>query len=259
MILVSELMLQQTQASRVVDRLTPFLDEFPTPEGMAQGSVATVISAWNGLGYNRRAVNLHRTARKIVDEHRGAVPDNLGDLLDLPGVGPYTARAVLVFAFERSEAVVDTNIGRVLARWEGRTLGRQEAQELADRLVSHDDPWGWNQALMELGALICTGVPQCVECPVSNSCRWFVSGRDGADPASGSAAVSRRQSRFDGSDRQGRSALVRTLSAGPVSESDLPVAMGWPDDAERAHRVVKTLLTDGLVTRSEDGGFELPT
>ncbi len=258
LVLVSESMLQQTQVTRVVERLPRFLERFPSPTAMAASSPAEVISEWTGLGYNRRALNLQRAAVQVVESHDGSVPSDLDSLLALPGVGPYTARAIRVFAFEKPDAVVDTNIGRVLARWEGVSLKPANAQGLANELVPADDPWTWNQALMELGALVCSKSPRCGGCPVSADCTWFLQGCVEPDPASGSAAVSRSQSRFEGSDRQGRASLVRALTVEPVHRRDIAAAMGWPDDAIRADRVVETLVRDGLVVLSDDGRYHLP-
>src|SRR5205807_5970780 len=126
------------------------------------------------LGYNRRAVNLHRASTAIVERHGGRLPASLAGLLALPGVGPYTARAVLVFAFEADYGVLDTNVARVLARGlAGRTLARAEAQSLADDLVPAGRAWAWNQALLDLGATVCTSrTPRCPACPVAGRCRW---------------------------------------------------------------------------------------
>ena len=134
-VLVSETMLVQTQAPRVAARFPEVLDRFPTPAALADATTAEALACWTGLGYNRRALWLQRAARRVVEHHRGAVPDDLDDLMALPGVGPYTARAVLAFAFGRPVGVVDTNVGRVLARAvAGRRLSPAEAQSRADRL-----------------------------------------------------------------------------------------------------------------------------
>ncbi|MFW2382271.1 MAG: A/G-specific adenine glycosylase [Acidimicrobiales bacterium] len=258
LVLVSELMLQQTQVKRVEERLPEFLKKFGTPRELAEAGPAEVITEWSGLGYNRRALNLHRAAVQIVDGHGGSVPTDLDELLALPGVGPYTARAVRVFAFERPDGVVDTNIGRVLARWEGRSLKPREAQLLADQLVPPDHAWVWNQAIMELGALTCKRDPECHRCPVSSHCEWFASQCSGPDPSHGSASVSKPQGRFDGSDRQGRAGMVRALTTGPVSPDDLASVMGWPNDQSRAERVLESLLQDGLVVVGPDGRYRLP-
>ena len=133
-VLVSEVMLQQTQAPRVVDAYGAFLRRFPTPEACARAGLGSVITAWAGLGYNRRARHLHAAATAIVERHGGRVPDDLGALHALPGVGDYTARAVRVFAYERCEAVVDVNVQRVLSRAAvGAPLSRRDAQTAGRR------------------------------------------------------------------------------------------------------------------------------
>lgn len=258
-ILVSETMLQQTQVSRVAPRYEVFLDTFPTPAACARAPVGEVIRLWDGLGYNRRAVHLHAAAGNITDQHGGTVPDDLDALLTLPGVGPYTARAVLAFAFERDHGVLDTNAARVLARGvAGRSLSRSEAQALADSLVPVGRGWSWNQAVLDLGATICTKrSPRCERCPVRDACAWAASGWDGADPADGTAGTSGRQSRFDGSDRQGRGRLVDALRGGPVDLERVADAAGWPDEPERARRVADGLVRDGLA-EVVDGVLALP-
>ena len=254
-ILVSETMAQQTQVARVVPKWEAFLERLPTPTAAAEAGVAVVVELWDGLGYNRRAVQLHACAVAVAECHDGDVPDDLEALLALPGVGPYTARAVLAFAFEQDVAVLDTNVGRVLARWSGQSLAPKDAQALADELVPVGAGWEWNQALLDFGAMQCTKrSPACVECPLTFWCSW--SGV-GPDPAVGSAAVSTGQSRFEGSDRQGRGRLVAALRSGPVAGDDLAGAMGWPDDPRRARRVAETLIGDGLAVFQE-GTWRLP-
>ena len=259
-ILVSELMLQQTQVARVVPRYEAFVARWPTPAACAASPAAEVVEAWAGLGYNRRALNLHRCAGAAVADHGGGLPDDLGALLALPGVGPYTARAVLAFAFERDHVgVLDTNVARVLARRSGRPLGRTEAQYAADQAVPIGRSWAWNQALLDLGATICTArAPRCETCPVRDGCAWATAGTPEPDPAVGSAGVSGRQSRFEGSDRQGRGRLVDALRRGPVSAAALASAAGWPDDPGRAERVVASLVADGLARVDANGWFHLP-
>ena len=122
-----EVMAQQTHVARVAERWRPFLDRYPTPAALAAVDPAEVVRAWSGLGYNRRALNLHRCARAVVADHGGALPADLADLLALPGIGPYTARAVLAFAFEHDHGIVDTNTARVLARWSGRRSPRDRS------------------------------------------------------------------------------------------------------------------------------------
>ncbi len=173
----------------------------------------------------------------------------MAELLALPGVGPYTARAVLVFAFERPAAVVDTNVARVLARAvAGRRLTGAQAQAAADALVPDGRAWAWNQALLDLGARHCTrGVPRCRGCPLAaTGCAWAAAHFSHPDPAIGSAGVSTRQSPFAGSDRQGRGQLVRALQRGPLSADEWAAAAGWPHDAPRARRAAAGLVADGL-------------
>lgn len=256
-ILVSEFMLAQTQVSRVVPVYRAFLERFATVDGCAASAPGAVIEAWAGLGYNRRAVNLHRSATLIVTDHDAQVPDTLDGLLALPGVGPYTARAVLVFAYDQDVGVVDTNVARVLARWTGRTLGRAEAQSLADDLVPIGEAWMWNQALFDLGATVCTArKPDCATCPARVWCAWA---GQGDDPAVGTAGTGSRQSTFVGSDRQGRGRLVGALRNGPVpTDPDrLATLMGWPGDPGRAVRIADTLLADGLAVKEHDT-YRLP-
>jgi len=252
-VLVSEVMAQQTGVDRVIPHWERFLDRFPTPAACAAAPVGDVLRLWNGLGYNRRAVNLHRCASAIVERHGGGVPDDLAALLALPGIGPYTARAVLAFAYERDVGVVDTNTGRVLARWEGRRLGPAEAQALADELVPAGRAWAWNQTLMELGGSVCRRRrPRCAACPVRSGCAWAHAGLTPPDPADGSAAVGGRQPPFEGSDRQGRGRLIEALCRGPVATSELGTVMGWADDPARVERVLADMVADGLVVRAGD-------
>ncbi len=250
-VLVAELMLQQTQVARVVDRYGLFLADFPTPAATAARPQADVVRAWQGLGYPRRARHLHRAATVAVADHGGELPADLDGLLDLPGVGPYTARAVLAFAHERDVAVVDTNVGRVLARQCGRRLGPAEAQATADRLVPTGRGWAWNQAVLDLGATVCTRrTPHCDGCPVRDTCSWR---GEGEDPADGSAGVSGRQARFEGSDRQLRGRLMAALGKGPVARRDLATVCGVTDQPARARTVAAGLVSDGLVASDGDG------
>ena len=257
-VLVSEVMAQQTQVDRVIPRYHAFLARFPDPAACAAVPPGDVVRLWAGLGYNRRALNLHATAVAVVERHGGALPGDLPSLLALPGVGPYTARAVLAFAFERPVGVVDTNVGRVLARWAGRSLRAAEAQAMADALVvvaaaptgGGERAWRWNQSVMELGASVCRRRrPDCGTCPVVDTCGWAAAGTLETDPADGSAGVSTGQPRFEGSDRQGRGRLVTALCAGPVAVDTVAEVMGWPDDRARADRVTVGLLADGLAVR----------
>lgn len=259
-VLVSETLAQQTQLSRVVPAYHRFMASFPTPAACAAAPLGEVLIAWEGMGYNRRARDLHRAAAAVVTEHHGAVPGDLDALLALPGVGPYTARAVLAFAFECDIGVVDTNAGRVLSRAAtGSSLRPAAAQALVDTMVPAGRGWSFGQALLDLGATVCTArAPKCTECPVRRRCRWARSGRPEPDPARGSAGVSVNHARFVGSDRQGRGRMVATLRLGPVSADALAAAAGWPDDAARADRIAASLVADGLAVRDGTGTLRLP-
>ncbi|MEY2433778.1 MAG: A/G-specific adenine glycosylase [Acidimicrobiaceae bacterium] len=259
-VLVSELMLQQTQAPRVVPKFEAFLERFPTATDCAAASVGDVVDAWAGLGYNRRAVNLHRAAVVVCEIHGGLVPDDLAALLALPGIGPYTARAVLVFAFEHDLGLVDTNAGRFVARaLAGKAVSTAEAQQQADAVVPHHRGWAWGQAVFDLGAAVCTKrTPRCGTCPIAHSCAWARAGWREPDPALGSAGVSRGQSTFAGSFRQGRGRLVHALRSGPVNADAVAAAAGWPEDPDRAERAVASLVADGLAVVRADGTVAPP-
>jgi A/G-specific adenine glycosylase len=220
------------------------MERFPAPADCAAAPLGDVLRLWQGLGYPRRAQALHAAAAEI--HRRGSFPDTLESLLELPGVGQYTARAVLAFAFESDAAVVDTNVGRVLARHAGRRLTARDCQALADAALAPGEPWEWNQCLMELGATVCTASrPSCGECPLRQGCAWRGTG---PDPAEGSAGVSRVQARFEGSDRQARGSLLRRLADGPLRIDDAPLVM--QRDASTAARLVDSLVTEGLVQRA---------
>jgi A/G-specific adenine glycosylase len=235
-VLVSELMLQQTQAARVVPHWRAFVQRWPTPTACATADAADVVRAWAGLGYNRRALNLHRCAVAVTASHGGALPDDVRALEALPGIGPYTARAVLAFAFGRDVGVVDVNVARVLARAVGTT---RPAQEVADALVPPGQGWAWNQALLDLGATVCTARrPRCGTCPVARRCAWQRHGGEDPFPRRAPAA------RFEGSDRQARGRLLDALRAGPVR--DVAAACGTPADRPRAARIADGLVSDGF-------------
>ncbi len=177
-VLVSEFMLQQTQVSRVTEYYARFLAQYPSVQHLADAEPDQVRASWQGLGYYRRASNLHQLAKTVVREHAGAIPSAPETLRQLPGIGRYTAGAVASFAFEQREPAVDTNVARVIRRaFHPRASGsRGEKQVWATgaRLVPRagNAAWTFNQAIMELGALVCTArVMRCGECPVRGGCR----------------------------------------------------------------------------------------
>lgn len=253
-ILVSEVMLQQTQVTRVIPAYHAFLDRFPTIGDLAVAPTAGVVEQWRGLGYNRRAVNLQRAARAVVERHGGQMPTTLAELTALSGIGAYTARAVLVFAHEQPVAAVDVNVGRVIQRAvTGRATPPAERQRIADDLVA-DAPWTTVQALMELGARHCTArTPRCDTCPILTVCAWRQEPADAPDPAPRNA---RAAVPFTATDRYHRVRLLDALRAGPLDGPAIPMA-ARTDDAQRARRIAESLVSDGLATWSM-GTLALP-
>lgn len=184
-VLVSETMAQQTQIARASAKWVSFLTRFPTIEALANAVPADVLREWRGLGYNRRALNLQRAARQIVAEHGGLIPRELSALERLPGVGPYTARAVAALAFGQPVGPVDTNVRRVVGRIVGGTTQppARQLQELADRAVPLDRTGDWTHAVMDLGATICLSArPRCAACPARPWCRYADEGRSVPQP-----------------------------------------------------------------------------
>jgi A/G-specific adenine glycosylase len=242
-ILVSEVMLQQTQASRVVPAYRSFLLRFPTVQSLARARLRDVVTAWDGLGYNRRAVALSEAARAIVRDHGGAVPADPVELPRLPGIGPYTAAAVSSIAFGSAAAAVDTNARRIVARFflaaEPDDVSPREVRALAEAWLDRRDPGTWNQAVMDLGREHCRPRPRCDGCPLRAACRFAAEGRQ-PKPAR------RRQPAFEGSFRQVRGAVIRTLRArDDASLGALARETGAP--LERVGMAVAALAADGLV------------
>jgi len=269
-ILVSEIMLQQTQVDRVLPKYRAFLETFPTLAALAAAPTAEVIRAWSGLGYNRRAVNMQRTARAVLEQHGGQFPRDVATLLQLPGIGPYTAGAIACFAFEQDVAFMDTNIRRVVRRlFVEPTAGElpNDAALLAMALaaIPAGQGWAWNQALMELGALICTATsPLCWRCPVQASCRDYAARRVADERAFGDTPAptpqrprriaERREAPFAGSSRFYRGRIVEALRQLPAGEA-LPLHMLGAQIKEGFNEaelpwlraMVEGLARDGLV------------
>ena len=202
-ILVSEVMAQQTQIDRVAEAWTRFIARFPTIQTLASASPADVLRQWRGMGYDRRALNLHRLARLVVAEYDGELPRDVAALQRLPGVGPYTARAVAALAFGVAVAPVDTNVRRVIGRAGGLSAAAEASglrsaatdraiQELADASVPADDPGEWTQALMDIGATLCRPrAPRCVDCPAAAWCRFALDGVAPSEPSGARAPGTR--------------------------------------------------------------------
>jgi len=174
-VLVSEIMLQQTQATRVIPFFLQWMRTFPSLNILAQASEISVIKAWEGLGYYRRARMLHKAASIIIAQHNGEIPQNRSDLLQIPGIGPYTAGAILSFAFHQRAAAVDANVRRVLFRLFNQKLSSKELIIYTEQLLSKTKPWHTMEALIELGALLCLPSPHCHICPLSDQCRAYQS------------------------------------------------------------------------------------
>jgi A/G-specific adenine glycosylase len=257
-VLVSEIMLQQTPVSRVIPAHRAWLDRWPTPAALASDAPGEALRQWGRLGYPRRALRLHETARIVTERHGGIIPAARDELVALPGIGAYTAAAVAVFAFGGRHPVLDTNVRRVLARLAcGRQFpGHQPSvaeYRLAEELLPTDvrEAARWSVAVMELGALTCTAArPRCGDCPVAGQCTWLAAGRP--------LATERRPGqRYEGTDRQCRGRLLGLLreSPDPVSREHLDAV--WPDAKQRA-RALDGLVADGLVDPLPDGRFALP-
>lgn len=256
-VLVSEVMLQQTSVARVLPKYAAFMDAFPTPAALAGAPLGDALQLWQGLGYPRRCRNLRDAATVVVRDHDGELPASLEGLLALPGIGQYTARAVLAFARAADVGVVDTNVSRVLSRLEGRPMKARELQERADALVPRGSAWEWNQVMMDFGARHCPARnPLCGSCPVADECGWR-GNPDIADPAPASAGASRPQARFEGSDRQARGRAVRALGEGVLTRSEAAAAMHLEGDPVRASTLIDALVAEGLVVE-ETGCLRLP-
>lgn len=265
-ILVSEVMLQQTQVDRVIPYYEAFLDRFPTVADLAVAPVAEVIRAWAGLGYNRRAVNLQRTAQAVVTEHGGRFPSDPVALRRLPGIGPYTAGALACFAFEQDAAFLDTNMRRVLHRWfvgvdvPRLVVGERQLVAIAEAVVPSGQGWLWNQALIEFGALQCTARrPACVVCPVQRHCRAFpaIQSAIGELPRGPRA---KPEAPFAGSNRYYRGRVVAALRELAADDAGIDlrtlgprVRVGFGDeDVPWLYDVVRGLARDGLALAAEE-------
>jgi len=258
-ILVSEFMLQQTPVARVLPQWRAWLERWPTPAALAAVPPGEAVRAWNRLGYPRRALWLHACAVAISAQHGGVVPSDVDELLALPGVGPYTARAVAAFAYGVRVPVVDTNVRRVLARavdGQAEPAPPSATRDLAamSAVLPEDEVEArvFNAAAMELGAVVCTArAPRCGDCPLAARCAWRRAGYPAYDGPR--RAV---QKRYEGSDRHVRGLIMRELRAAHVPVTDAELAALWPDAVQLA-RALAGLLADGLAVR-DGAGYVLP-
>ncbi|MGO3457553.1 A/G-specific adenine glycosylase [Corynebacterium casei] len=257
-ILISEVMSQQTPVARVAPQWQEWIERWPTPADFAKASKAEVLRAWGKLGYPRRALRLHECAQAIVERHDGAVPSNVDELLALPGIGAYTARAVACFHFQQDVPVVDTNVRRVYGRAvTGQFLQPQSSAKELGQVAEVTTGPRCSAALMELGALVCTAKsPKCDICPIRHTCQWQKLGCPQPSEEDLSKAKKRVQ-KFTGTDRQVRGLLMDVLRAAdePVEKSRLDVV--WPDAAQRS-RALFSLVEDGLAVQTDAGKFHLP-
>jgi len=253
-VLVSEVMLQQTQAARVASAFPAFMSRFPDVCSLAGASRADVLRAWGALGYNRRAVGLHDAAREIIGRHGGRIPRDEASLLSLSGVGPYTAAAVASLAFGEPTAVLDTNARRIVARVgfgaEPEDVSAAQLRSAADAWIDRNDPAGWNSALMNLGREVCRPrEPRCDECTLAPGCRFRKAGLRGTTRA-------RRQPPFRGSNRELRGAIVRTLRE-RVSATPARLAQAAGCTLDRVSEVIDALEREGIV-ETRRGRVRLP-
>jgi len=257
-VLVAEVLAQQTQAARAAAAWPRFLERFPDVDALAGAAPAEVLRAWQGLGYNRRALALRRTAQAVVE--RGGWPDTVEELAALPGVGPYTARAVACFALGLPVAPVDTNVARVLTRSltgaDPSQLTPAARQRLADQALA-PDAWAWSSALMDVGALHCRPRPRCGDCPLELTCRWRALGPAAPPPRP------KGQAPFATSDRRWRGAVVRALAGAPDGLDR--AALADAVEAEAADRpagwfesLLARLESEGMVAAGPDGRLRLP-
>ena len=257
-VLVSEVMLQQTPVARVLPAYDAWLARWPTAAALAADQPGEAVRMWGRLGYPRRALRLHAACVEVVERYAGELPATVTELLTLPGVGAYTARAVAAFAHRQRHAVVDTNVRRVVARTvEGVADAAVTARDLvlvADLLPADDEAAATaSVALMELGALVCTArAPRCPECPVAASCRWLAAGCPELP-----SPVKRPQG-YAGTDRQVRGRLLAVLRDAHEPVAGALLEQVWDEPVQRA-RALDGLVADGLVDPLPDGRFALPT
>lgn len=256
-ILVSEVMLQQTPVARVAPVWLSWIQRWPDAPALAAGKRDEVIRAWGKLGYPRRALRLHECAIAVTTEHDGILPNDVSALLELPGIGAYTARAVACFAYGQRVPVVDINVRRVIARAihgaadAGNPSTARDLKDVSALLpVDVSQAVQFSAALMELGATVCKSRnPECDSCPLS-SCSWVAAGRP-------PAVAVRRAQKYEGSDRQARGRLLDVLrdSTFPVPGTDFDLA--WPHDPGQRARALDSLLVEGFIEQLPDGRFAL--
>ena len=249
-VMISEVMLQQTNVPKVKEKYSAFLERFPTVKALAHARQSEVIRAWQGLGYNRRALNLHKMAQIILDEFQGTFPETVDALMRLPGVGPYTAHAVLVFGRNRDLVARDVNVDRVL----GRLCSRRPLAEQAQKKVAEDFlPTGqsriWHEALMDFASMVCTKRrPQCKECPLKELCASYPCAGDFAKKKE---EVGRREMGKHVPRRIYRGRIITLLRTQDATVQEIGVAIKKDWDGRRDKRwlqeILHTLGKEGFV------------
>src|SRR6266566_8031515 len=276
-ILVSEIMLQQTQVHRVLPKYQQFLATFPTLAALAAAPTSDVISAWAPLGYNMRAIRLQSIARQVIAEYGGRIPDTIEALLQLKGVGRYTAGAIACFAYKKQVATVDTNINRVLHRiflgleYPEPKLNNDQILLLAEQVLPDGKAYDWNQALMDLGATICTSNnPQCTRCPIQQTCAAYTEMSQQSLFPSGAVLREMRKvaekkdnyqtQPFTSTNRYFRGRIVDHLRSLPANERISLNTLGrkikpefCPEDLPWLQKLIDGLVKDGLVDLTNDG------
>ena len=265
-VLVAEVMLQQTQVERVLPKYVEFLERFPSFQTLADAPRSEVIRAWSPLGYNRRAVRLQEVAQQVVEVWGGTLPQDLGELRTLKGVGPYTAAAIACFAFEQDVVVLDTNVRRVLGRvfLGPEPAPQQDVEQVAQEALPTGQAWQWHQALMDVGATLCTVLrPRCMLCPLRPWCRAAPSLQEGARRMAEARTPYRtaRQAPYKGSNRYYRGKVVEHLRGLEDGERVPLPELGHrlrPDfdltQVAWLWKLLRELEADGLVRLEPPGG-----
>jgi len=255
-VVVSEFMLQQTPVSRVLPKWSEWMQRWPTPAALASATTADLLTAWGRLGYPRRALRLHECAKIITHEYAGNVPRSQAALLALPGIGDYTAAAIVAFAFEESSLVLDINIRRFLSRvidgseFPTSTPTNNEKRS-REALIPKEGAHLWAAGTMELGALICTTKnPKCDICPVNEKCQWRLLGFPKSKQI-------RKTQAWHGTDRQCRGTIIQSLRENEsLTEAEIMKLWHEPSQVEKA---LRTLLEDGLITKDKKVRYSLPS
>ena len=252
-ILVSEVMLQQTQVDRVIPKYLAFLQRFPTVQDLANASAGEVIKMWSGLGYNRRAVKLHECAKAVVEKFQGIFPSYEEELQQLQGIGPYTSAAIMAFAYNKPALVIDTNVRRVFFRiFLGEEEVLEQLQETIARYVSKKQSRDYHNALMDFGSAICTArAPKCESCVFAKECVSTKTYSKQEMEEMASRIFKTTQSKFVGSNRYYRSLVLKAVQKNDgISVQDLGKLLPKDKDAQD---LVSQLVKDKLIILEKEG------